>query len=235
METTTDLINVPKLKNIIKNEIERNVSDNMHALNSKLRKLEDAELNCNVEIYGISDSQLHHKKIRQHYVKKICALLSLDSKLIVLSEYKKNFIRVKLTDAVTAREWQTRSCRTRLKNYDLGVNFDGPVKIFVAASHEHKQLLKKTRDLLLSHYKYVSLCKNGVMVRHSDNSKIYVVQKENDIYELLIKAKTTPTQQQNTCFDGVDNDFANLNIANDNIIDFKTFDIDNKPNDQHLI
>ncbi|QHB21698.1 FP25K [Artaxa digramma nucleopolyhedrovirus] len=190
----TDLINVSTLKNLIKTEIRRNVNENIHALNSKLKRLEDAELNSSVEIYGVYDAlRLSEKKIRHNYIKKICALLSLDCKLVLEHEYKKNHIKVKLTDAATARDWQTKSCKKRLKNYDLDIDYDGPVKIFVAASHEHKQLLKKTRDALLAHYKYVSLCKNGIMVRENDTSKIHIVKTENDIYELLIKAKTNET------------------------------------------
>ncbi|ABY65758.1 few polyhedra phenotype [Orgyia leucostigma nucleopolyhedrovirus] len=187
---TDHLINVPILKSLIKNEIDRNVNENIHALNDKLKKLEDAELNCAVEIYGVHDARLNDKKVRHHYVKKICNLLALDHKLVVDSEYKNNYIKLRLTDAATARDWQTKSCRRRLKNYDLDINFDKPVKIFVAASNEHKQLLKKTRDALLTHYKYVSLCKTGVMVRESDTSKIYIVKNDNDIYKLLTKAKT---------------------------------------------
>ncbi|QWO71585.1 FP25K [Orgyia pseudotsugata single capsid nuclopolyhedrovirus] len=189
LDMETDLINVPILKNLIKHEIDRNVNDNIHALNDKLKKLEDAELNCGVEIYGIHDARLSDKKVRHHYVKKICSLLGLDHKLVVDSEYKKNHIKLRLTDAATARDWQNKSCRCRLKNYDFDINFDGPVKIFVAASHEHKQLLKKTRDALLPHYKYVSLCKTGVMVRENDTSKIYIVKNDNDIRKLL--GKTT--------------------------------------------
>ncbi|QYC92731.1 Fp25k [Trabala vishnou gigantina nucleopolyhedrovirus] len=192
---TVDLINVPILKGLIKNEIDRKVANDICTLNDKLKKLNDAELNCSVEIYGLHDARLHDKKTRNYYIRKMCALLKLNYKSVIDSEYKKNHIRIKLTDAATAREWQVRSCQTRLKNYDFNVNFDGPVKIFVAASNEHKQLLKRTRDMLLNYYKYVSLCKNGVMVRENDTSKIYIVKNENDIYDLLIKAKMVETTE----------------------------------------
>nr|UPO71099.1 orf48 [Trichoplusia ni single nucleopolyhedrovirus] len=177
-----ELINIPILKNLIKNEIERNVTDNIV---NKLKRLEEENLNDTVEIYGIYDKRLYNKKIRTNYVKKICQLLTLNYKLIVNSDYEKNHIKLKLNDAATAREWQNRSREVRLKNYDLDIDFDAPVKIFVAASPEHKQLLKKTRDALLPHYKYVSLCKKGVMVRQNERSKIYIVKNENDIYDLL--------------------------------------------------
>ncbi|AOL56771.1 FP/25K [Chrysodeixis includens nucleopolyhedrovirus] len=177
-----ELINIPILKNLIKNEIERNVTDNIV---NKLKRLEEENLNDTVEIYGIHDKRLYNKKIRTNYVKKICQLLTLNYKLIVNSDYEKNHIKLKLNDAATAREWQNRSREVRLKNYDLDIDFDAPVKIFVAASPEHKQLLKKTRDALLPHYKYVSLCKKGVMVRQNERSKIYIVKNENDIYDLL--------------------------------------------------
>ncbi|UJZ89043.1 fp25k [Erannis ankeraria nucleopolyhedrovirus] len=199
----TDLINVSSLKKLIKKEIEQNVTSNIHKLNDKLKKLEDVELNSCVEIYGINDSQLNNKKIRNYYVKKICSLLLLDPKTIVTSKYNKNHILLKLTDVVTAREWQIRSCCTRLKNYDLNIDFDGPVKIFVAASYDHKQLLKKTRDALLPYNKYVSLCRNGVMVRENDTSKIYIVKNENDIYELLHKSKAViDNDLENELIDG---------------------------------
>lgn len=191
----SDLINVSILKNLIKTEIDKNVKNNLHEIDSKLRKLENAELNSSVEIYGVHDSRLADKKVRNYYIKKICTLLSLDYKLIVNSEFKKNYIKLRLSDAATAREWQMRSCKLRIKNYDLNVDYDGPIKIFVAASHEHKQLLKKTRDSLLPHYKYVSLCKNGVMVRENDISRIYIVKDESDIYNLLVKAKTNEPPQ----------------------------------------
>lgn len=191
---TEDLINVPILKNLIKNEIDRNVNENITSLNSKLKKLEDDTLNEFVEIYGVHDKRLVDKKIRNNYLKKICALLQLNYKSVVDSEYKKNHIKLKLTDAATARLWQSQSCRHRLKNYDLDINYDGPIKIFVAASHEHKQLLKKTRDALLPLFKYVSLCKNGVMVRRDDTSKIFVVKNENDIKELVTKSMSYKQQ-----------------------------------------
>ncbi|QEI03665.1 FP-25K [Rachiplusia nu nucleopolyhedrovirus] len=188
----SELINVPILKSLIKNEIERNVNDNII---TKLKKLEEDNLNDCVEIYGIHDKRLHNKKIRNNYIKKICTLLSLNYKLIVHSDYEKNHIKLKLNDAATAREWQTRSREVRLKNYDLDIDFDGPVKIFVAASAEQKQLLKKTRDALLPHYKYVSLCKKGVMVRQNERSKIFIVKSENDIYDLLTQITFPPGNQ----------------------------------------
>nr|ACA02655.1 FP25K [Spodoptera frugiperda multiple nucleopolyhedrovirus]QWS70871.1 Fp25k protein [Spodoptera frugiperda multiple nucleopolyhedrovirus] len=187
MTTATELINVPILKSLIKTEIDRNVANNITILNGKLKKLEDHHLNDWVEVYGIYDTRLHNKKIRNNYVKKICALLQLDYKSVVESDYEKNHIKLKLNDATTAREWQNRSREVRLKNYDLEIDFDGPIKIFVAASPEHKKLLKKTRDALLPHYKYVSLCKKGVMVRENERSKIFIVKNENDIYDLLGK------------------------------------------------
>ncbi|AYN45046.1 fp25k [Alphabaculovirus alterspexiguae] len=187
MTTASELINVPILKNLIKTEIDRNVTNNITILNGKLKKLEDDHLGDWVEIYGVHDSRLHNKKIRSTFVKKICALLQLDYKAVVESDYEKNHIKLKLNDAATAREWQNRSRDVRIKNYDLDIDFDGPVKIFVAASSEHKQLLKKARDALLPHYKYVSLCKKGVMVRENERSKIFIVKNENDIYNLLGK------------------------------------------------
>jgi Baculovirus FP protein len=187
MTTPTELINVPILKSLIKTEIDRNVSNNITILNGKLKKLEDDHLNNWVEVYGVHDARLYNKKIRNNYVKKICALLGVDHKAIVDSDYDRNHIKLKLCDAATAREWQNRSREVRLKNFDLDIDFDGPVKIFVAASAEHKHLLKKTRDALLPHYKYVSLCKKGVMVRENERSKIFIVKNENDIYDLLSK------------------------------------------------
>ncbi|WBB27232.1 FP25K [Mythimna sequax nucleopolyhedrovirus] len=187
MTTPTELINVPILKSLIKTEIDRNVSGNITILNGKLKKLEDDHLNTWVEVYGVHNSRLLNKKIRNNYVKKICTLLDLDYKAIVESDYDKNHIKLKLNDAATARDWQNRSREVRLKNFDLDIDFDGPIKIFVAASAEHKHLLKKTRDALLPHYKYVSLCKKGVMVRENERSKIYIVKNENDIYDLLSK------------------------------------------------
>lgn len=180
-----DLINMCSLKKLIKNEIDRNVSDSLDVLAQKLKKLEKNSLNSSVEIYGIADPRFSDRKIKNYYIKKICALLGLNCKSVVESEVRNNHIVVHLKDAATAREWQTRSCRIRLKNRDLGLDYDGPVKIFVAASHEHKQLLKKTRDVLLPSYKYVSLCKNGVMVRRDDDSRIYIVKSESDILKLL--------------------------------------------------
>nr|AEU04748.1 few polyhedra protein [Spodoptera litura MNPV X17] len=187
MTTASELINVPILKNLIKSEIDRNVANNITILNGKLKKLEDDHLNDWVEVYGVHDTRLFNKKVRNNYVKKICALLQLDYKSVVESDYEKNHIKLKLNDATTAREWQNRSREVRLKNYDLEIDFDGPIKIFVAALPEHKQLLKKTRDALLPHYKYVSLCKKGVMVRENERSKIFIVKNENDIYDLLGK------------------------------------------------
>jgi Baculovirus FP protein len=200
------IINVSSLKSLIKTEIDRTLTDNINVLNGKLKKLENDRLHDSVEIYGIHDKRLYNRKVRHAYIKKICTLLSLDYRAVVESEYDKNHIVVKLSDAVAAKEWQSRSREVRLKNVDLDVAYDGPVKIFVAATAEHKQLLKKTRDALLPIYKYVSLCKKGVMVRRNDRSKIYVVTHENDISMLLNKL----------CSNGDDSDGSELsNIFKD--------------------
>ncbi|ADD73769.1 FP25K [Lymantria xylina nucleopolyhedrovirus] len=186
MDTNFDLINVSGLKKLIKNEIDRNVSESLDALAQKLQRLEKNSLNCSVEIYGLADPRFStDRKVKNHYIKKICALLDLNFKAVLESEAKNNYILVHLKDAAAARDWQTRSCQVRLKNRDLGVEYDGPVKIFVAASHERKQLLKKTRDALLPRFKYVSLCKTGVMARRSDSSKIYIIKNERDIQRLI--------------------------------------------------
>nr|ANW12288.1 few polyhedra [Malacosoma sp. alphabaculovirus] len=192
----TKLLLVPIIKSMIKNEIDSN--DSLNELNCKLKKLENENLHDSVEIYGIHDNKLNNKKIRNMYTKKICNLLNLDHKLIVESDFEKNHIKLKLTDGATAKEWQNRSREVRLKNHDLDIDYDGPVKIFVAASPEHKQLLKKARDTLLPYYKYVSLFKKGVMVRQNDRSKIYIVKNENDIYDLLEKAKVISEIDYNT-------------------------------------
>lgn len=181
----TDLINVPILKSLIRNEIDRNVNDNLSILTCKLKKLENEQLNDSVEIYGVYDKKLFNKKVRNVYVKKICQLLDLDYRHVVDTEYEKNHITVRLSDAATAKDWQNKSRELRLKNVDLEIDYDGPVKIFVAASPEHKLLLKKTRDALLPYYKYVSLCKKGVMVRKTDKSKIHIVSCESDINGLI--------------------------------------------------
>ncbi|ACF05326.1 FP25K [Adoxophyes orana nucleopolyhedrovirus] len=199
-----NLINVSILQNLIKQEINNNVNENINTITSKLKKLEEVNLNDSVEIYGIRDTRLNYKKIRVNYIKKICNLLNLDFKFVVENFFDRNHIVVRLTDAVTAREWQKRSRDTRINNYDLNINFDAPVKIFVAASHEHKQLLKKTRDVLLSSFKYVSLCKNGVMVRKNERSKIYVIKNENDIYNLLLKSKSVSFECDENLSDNVE-------------------------------
>ncbi|BAC67287.1 few polyhedra plaque phenotype associated protein [Adoxophyes honmai nucleopolyhedrovirus] len=199
-----NLINVSILQNLIKQEINNNVNENINTITSKLKKLEEVNLNDSVEIYGIHDTRLNYKKIRVNYIKKICSLLNLDFKFVVENFFDRNHIVVRLTDAVTAREWQKRSRDIRINNYDLNINFDAPVKIFVAASHEHKQLLKKTRDVLLSSFKYVSLCKNGVMVRKNERSKIYVIKNENDIYNLLLKSKSVSFECDENLSDNVE-------------------------------
>ncbi|AAR28840.1 fp [Leucania separata nucleopolyhedrovirus] len=180
-----DLINVPILKSLIRTDIDRNVSDNISILRSKLKKLEHEQLSDSVEIYGIYDRKIYNKKTRNMYVKKICHLLDLDYRNVVDTEYEKNHIVVRLSDAATAKNWQNRSREIRLKNSDLDIEFEGSVKIFLAASPEHKLLLKKTRDALLPYYKYVSLCKKGVMVRKTDKSKIHIVTSESDINDLF--------------------------------------------------
>nr|AIX47903.1 FP25K [Lymantria dispar multiple nucleopolyhedrovirus]QIT08110.1 few polyhedra 25K protein [Lymantria dispar multiple nucleopolyhedrovirus] len=186
MDMDFDLINVSGLKKLIKTEIDRNVSESLDALAQKLQRLEKNSLNCSVEIYGLADARaLFDRKVKNYYIKKICALLGLNFKAVLESESKNNYILVHLKDAATARDWQTRSCQVRLKNRDLGVEYDGPVKIFVAASRERKQLLKKTRDALLPHFKYVSLCKAGVMARRNDSSEIYIIKDERDIHKLV--------------------------------------------------
>jgi hypothetical protein len=186
METeTSSLINFPYLKNIIKNEINRNDVTDISDIKTKLKKLENDQLNDCAEVYGIYDNRLASKKIRQNYIKKICTKLDLDYKHVVDTEYENNHILVKLANGATAKEWQSKSRERRIKNLDIGLDYDGPIKIFVAATAEQKLLLKKSRDALLPYFKFVSMCKKGVMVRKEAKSKIHIIKNEIDIAELL--------------------------------------------------
>lgn len=181
MDQFDQLINVSLLKSLINNQINENVSNNIKLMNEKLKKLEHDNLTDCVEIYGIHDDKLNVKKIRNMYLKKICGFLNLNYKHILDSTFVKNHLVVKLCDSLRAKEWQTKSREFRLKNYNLNIDFDGPVKIFVAASAEQKLLLKKTRDALLPFYKYISICKNGIMVRRDDKSRVFIVKNEQNI------------------------------------------------------
>lgn len=186
MDQFEQLINVSLLKSLIKTQIDENVSDNIKSMSEKLKKLEHDNLTDNVEIYGIHDNRLNNKKIRNYYIKKICTLLNLNYKNVLESTFDKNHIVVKLCDAVRAKEWQAKSRELRLKNFNLNINYDGPIKIFVAATAEQKLLLKKTRDVLLPFYKYISICKNGVMVRRDEKSRVFIVKNEQHIEFLKV-------------------------------------------------
>jgi hypothetical protein len=199
------LINVSFLKSLIKHQIDENVSDNIKCIGEKLKKLEHDNLTDHVEIYGVHDHKLVYKKVRNFYIKKICSLLTLNYKHVLESSFEKNHIIVRLCDATRAKEWQTRSRERRLKNYDLNIDFDGPVKIFVAATTEQKLLLKKTRDALLPHYKYISICKNGVMVRRDEKSRVYIVKNEHDI-------ETLEHSNINNSNDNVNSDTTLINV-----------------------
>nr|WRK23031.1 fp25 [Bombyx mori nucleopolyhedrovirus]WRK23721.1 fp25 [Bombyx mori nucleopolyhedrovirus]WRK23997.1 fp25 [Bombyx mori nucleopolyhedrovirus] len=181
MDQFEQLINVSLLKSLIKTQIDENVSDNIKSMSEKLKRLEYDNLTDCVEIYGIHDNRLNNKKIRNYYLKKICILLDLNFKHVIESSFDKNHIVAKLCDATRAKEWQTKSRERRLKNFNLNINYDGPVKIFVAATAEQKLLLKKTRDALLPFYKYISICKNGVMVRRDEKSRVFIVKNEQNI------------------------------------------------------
>nr|AGX01147.1 25K [Bombyx mori nucleopolyhedrovirus] len=181
MDQFEQLINVSLLKSLIKTQIDENVSDNIKSMSEKLKRLECDNLTDSVEIYGIHDNRLNNKKIRNYYLKKICILLDLNFKHVIESSFDKNHIVAKLCDATRAKEWQTMSRERRLKNFNLNINYDGPVKIFVAATAEQKLLLKKTRDALLPFYKYISICKNGVMVRRDEKSRVFIVKNEQNI------------------------------------------------------
>ncbi|ANF29728.1 fp25k [Catopsilia pomona nucleopolyhedrovirus] len=200
MDQFEQLINVSLLKSLIKCQIDENVSDNIKCMSEKLKKLEHNNLTDSVEIYGIHDNRLNNKKIRNFYLKKICTLLTLNYKHVLDSEFDKNHIVVKLCDATRAKEWQARSRECRLKNFNLNIDYDGPVKIFVAASAEQKLLLKKTRDALLPFYKYISICKNGVMVRRDEKSRVFIVKNEQHI-EFLKNNKYYSTVNSNSDID----------------------------------
>ncbi|ALR71635.1 fp protein [Anticarsia gemmatalis multiple nucleopolyhedrovirus] len=179
MDRFEQLINVSLLKSLINSQIDE--SNDIKLMNVKLKQLERDRLNNSVEIYGIHDQRLTSKRIRTFYLKKICALLDLEFKHVLDSSFHKNHMVVKLCDASRAREWQSKSREQRLKNYSLDIDYDGPVKIFVAAPAEHKLLLKKARDALLPVYKYISLCKHGVMVRRDEKSRVFIVKNEQHI------------------------------------------------------
>ncbi|AKR14175.1 few polyhedra 25kDa protein [Dasychira pudibunda nucleopolyhedrovirus] len=179
MDRFEQLINVALLKSLINTQIDE--SDDIKSMNVKLKELERDRLNDSVEIYGVHDARLGSKKMRTYYLKKICALLDLDFKDVLDSAFHKNHMVVKLSDAARAKEWQSKSRERRLKNHSLGIDYDGPVKIFVAAPPEQKLLLKKARDALLPVYKYISICKHGVMVRRDEKSRVFIVKDEQHI------------------------------------------------------
>nr|AAC56569.1 25K FP frameshift protein [Lymantria dispar multiple nucleopolyhedrovirus] len=100
MDMDFDLINVSGLKKLIKTEIDRNVSESLDALAQKLQRLEKNSLNCSVEIYGLADTRpFFDRKVKNYYIKKICALLGLNFKAVLESETKNNYILVHLKDA----------------------------------------------------------------------------------------------------------------------------------------
>lgn len=179
MDRFEQLINVALLKSLINAQIDE--SDDIKSLNAKLKELERDRLNDSVEVYGVHDARLASKRVRTHYLKRICALLDVDFKHVLDSSYHKNHMVVRLSDAARAKEWQSRSRERRLKNHSLGIDFDGPVKVFVAAPPEQKLLLKKARDALLPVYKYISICKHGVMVRRDEKSRVFVIKNEQHI------------------------------------------------------
>ncbi|ABF50326.1 fp25k [Antheraea pernyi nucleopolyhedrovirus] len=179
MDRFEQLINVSLLKSLINSQIDE--SDDIRLMNAKLKQLERDRLNDSVEIYGIHDARLASKRVRTQYLKKICALLDVEFRHVLDSSFYKNHIVAQLSDATRAREWQSKSREQRLKNHSLGIDFDGPVKIFVAAPPEQKLLLKKARDALLPLYKYISICKHGVMVRRDEKSRVFIVKNEQHI------------------------------------------------------
>ncbi|AAP29842.1 fp protein [Choristoneura fumiferana multiple nucleopolyhedrovirus] len=179
MDRFEQLINVALLKSLINAQIDE--SDDIKSMNVKLKALERDRLNDSVEVYGVHDARLDNKKIRTYYLKKICALLDLDFKHVIDSSFYKNHIMVRLCDAARAKEWQSKSRERRLNNHSLDIEYDGPVKIFVAAPPEQKLLLKKARDALLPVYKYISLCKQGVMVRRDEKSRVFIIRNDQHI------------------------------------------------------
>lgn len=191
------LINVALLKSLINMQIDE--SDDIKLMNVKLKELERDRLNDSVEVYGVHDSRLHNKKVRNYYLKKICDLLDLDFKHVLDSSFYKNHMVVKLCNAMRAKEWQSKSREQRLKNHSLNIDYDGPIKIFVAAPPEQKLLLKKARDALLPVYKYISICKYGVMVRRDEKSRVFIIKDEQQIKylksnDLLVFDKTNEFQ-----------------------------------------
>ncbi|QDL56984.1 FP-25K [Dione juno nucleopolyhedrovirus] len=179
MDRFEQLINVALLKSLINAQIDE--SNDIKQMSAKLKQLERDRLNDCVEVYGVHDARLSNKKVRTYYLKKICALLDLDFRHVLNSSFHKNHMVVQLSDAARAKEWQSRSRERRLKNHNLDIDYDAPVKIFVAAPPEQKLLLKKARDALLPVYKYISICKHGVMVRRDEKSRVFIIKNEQHI------------------------------------------------------
>nr|AAC56572.1 25K FP fusion protein [Lymantria dispar multiple nucleopolyhedrovirus] len=124
MDMDFDLINVSGLKKLIKTEIDRNVSESLDALAQKLQRLEKNSLNCSVEIYGLADTRpFFDRKVKNYYIKKICALLGLNFKAVLESETKNNYILVHLKDAATARV-VARGVPSRRQQPSRGVRCD---------------------------------------------------------------------------------------------------------------
>lgn len=74
-------------------------------MSEKLKRLEYDNFIDSVEIYGIYDSRLNNKKIRNYYLKKICVLFDLNFKYVIEFLFDKNYIVVKLCDVMCVKEW----------------------------------------------------------------------------------------------------------------------------------
>lgn len=184
------LINENALNAVIQKQIDQNssqtkdtivyINNEVDRIQERLSHLETDALKNYVEIYGIPINYVNRDDKRMHVVNKIANkfLLSMDD--VINISFIKNHIVLQVVNVKVATQWQNRSRDIRLTNRDIGIDRDGQIKAYIAAPDDLKILLRKARETL-PNYKYIWIGKKGVMLRESNDSRIYKIKNQQDL------------------------------------------------------
>lgn len=184
------------LRNVCKNLKIRN-----EALEQRLSTLEQNQLLDQVEICGVSEKDNENV---QDVCKTICSSLKISPDSIIKAYRKKNYKKQGTTKTISSStiivqlrdghrdNWLQSSKTTNLTGEHLGLSEKNKIFIRELLTPHTSFLLWKTKNSLKETglYKYVWYKNGKILVRQTDNKKVFTIRCESDIEYLASKVPT---------------------------------------------
>lgn len=192
MKTFEEQIKILEKKNIDLINKNKNFENRLSALEQRLNEREQLSCNNTVEIVGVPVKE--NEKVEDvvaTIANKIQACPRQVKKATRLPgrNGKEGIIQVELEDNQARLQWIASARQRPIVAGDISTDIDkqkstNRIYLREALTYYYKNLLWKTKDELKNIYKYI-WCKNGkILVRKSDNTKVYTIRCEMDIYNV---------------------------------------------------